>query len=132
MALALGGFSAYLVTKGEIEAGMGGAGAAIAAATMKHNNDSEEDYETRIRNEVRIQVLEIKLDDRRRFEAREQEIVELRFRLKMKDEERALAFKEKEVEHKLEILLKDQKFTSPKAILEAKESESQNSEASNS
>lgn len=40
VALALGSFSVHLVAKGQVEAAMGGMGAAIAASTMKRNEDS--------------------------------------------------------------------------------------------
>lgn len=134
VALALGGFSVYLVTEGEVEAAMGGTGAAIAAATMKRSEDSEEDYEIeiRIRNQLRIQALEIEAQNRKYLEEQKHENIYLRCQLEIKEKEALLSLREKELEHKIEMLLKEQEFADPKILPEPKEAESRDSKDNSS
>ena len=126
VALTLGGFSVYLVSKGEVEAAMGGAGAAIAAATMTRKEDSEEDYKIEILNQLgRIQALEIEAENRKYLEEKNHEIMYLRFQLEMKEKETLLSLREQELDHKLDMLLKEQEFADSKILKESKETESQ-------
>ncbi|MEP0873203.1 hypothetical protein NDA01_25915 [Trichocoleus desertorum AS-A10] len=68
IALALGGFSTYLIAKGEVEAGMGGAGAAITAATMRRDEDDRgESDEIEFHQTLRIRELEIQLGFQRQL-----------------------------------------------------------------
>jgi hypothetical protein len=128
VALTLGSFSVYLVAKGEIEAAMGGAGAAIASATMRNNEDSEEDIEMRIRNELKIQaleselkiqILEVEAKNRKYLESQEKENMYLRFQLETKEKEAMLLLKEQELEHQKALLLKEQEVTDPKSLPES-------------
>lgn len=123
VALALSGFSVYLVAKGETEAAMGGAGAAIAAATMRRNEDSEEDSETRLQDKLKIQQLEIELKYRSILEIKNIENMELKFSLQMKEQENLVALTKQDVNHKLELLIKDQENRSQKALPEEKKIE---------
>jgi hypothetical protein len=123
VALALGGFSIYLVTEGEVEAAMGGTGAAIAAATMKRNEESEEDYEVLIRNQLRIQALEIEAQNRKYLEEQKEENIYLRFQIEIKEKEALLSLREQEFKHKIEMLMKEQEVADPKALPEQKETE---------
>lgn len=132
VALTLGGFSVYLITKGEIEAAMGGAGAAIAAGTMKRNEDSEEDYETQIDYQLRIQALQLEIKNIKNLEEEKQNNLFLQYQLEVKEKELEvkekgvlLSLREQKLDHERELLLKEKEFSNPKILPSPKEDVSQ-------